>query len=174
MWSKAGYTDYDFMRMKQDAVERARDMNRRSSGSFADVHQETWHSPGTSDNGAHAQTETRCPRCGRVIRDGRHIYEARPAQGASQRPFSAGHPSPRSQPQPRPAAPAPAKPIYSAPPEQKQAPDASPASAGKINIPFLGELELDRDFLLVGGLLLVLLSEENDRLLLLALVYIMM
>jgi hypothetical protein len=43
-----------------------------------------------------------------------------------------------------------------------------------MNLPFLNNLKNDGDMGLVLGLLLILISEKSDRLLLLALLYILM
>ena len=49
-----------------------------------------------------------------------------------------------------------------------------PASFGGLNIPFLDTFLKEKDATLILGLLLILLNENSDRLLLLALVYILM
>lgn len=169
MWNNSGYSEYDFMRMQQDAITRARDMNQRASSvdsaqqGSAPPQSSGWHNPNQSREEQHAN-ETRCPRCGRIIRGGRHVYEARPAQGNAAPQNTAARGT-----RPHSANTAHAPPA--APPQQKPSADAP---AAKISIPLLGDIELDRDFLLVGGLLLVLLAEDGDRILMLALLYIML
>lgn len=48
-----------------------------------------------------------------------------------------------------------------------------PDFLGQTNIPFLKDLNLDSDVLLILGLVLVLSAEKSDKLLLLALLYIL-
>lgn len=164
MWSKGGYTEYDFMRMKQDAIQRARDMNRRASGGTGyranpAAQNSTWQQSNSVAEPP-PPAETRCPRCGRLIRNGKHVYEARPAARGSP-PQSAPSASPFETIHTE----------YTPPPQDN---DKKPTSKSKLTLPLLGDIELDRDFLIIGGLLLVLLSEEGDQLLMLALVYIML
>lgn len=155
MWSKGGYSEYDFMRMKQDAIERARQAHQRASNNGASASYGSWQRRDESVPPPPPQGETRCPRCGRMLRNGQHVYEAR-TRSAPARP----------EPQPSPPPKPPPPPPKHTPPEQ--------GLPKKLTLPLLGEIELDRDFILIGGLLLVLLSEEGDRLLMLALVYIML
>ncbi len=164
MWSNGGYTEYDFMRMKQDAIQRARETNRRASGSVTSRANHAAQNNNTQQANPQQEppppAESRCPRCGRIIRNGKHVYEARSASHASPpqappsvNPFEAVHTE------------------YAPPPQDNE---KKGTSATKISLPLLGDIELDRDFLIIGGLLLVLLSEEGDQLLMLALLYIML
>ncbi len=220
MWSKAGYTEYDFMRMKQEAINEAKEMQRRAAVPAAGVSAER----GGWSSGQPVQQpvkEERCPRCGRIIRDGKHIYpqreppiapNARPTgqtirQGAPAVPRNTAQNRPNSRqgtaqrftpnrraPQNNPAAsPSGFGYTYEQPKaEERRYNDTPPPKEGyaeapplaesndaqgfntKINIPFLGDIDIDRDVLIIGGLLLVLLTEEgSDRMLMLALLYIM-
>ncbi len=163
MWSNGGYTEYDFMRMKQDAIQRAREMNRRASGGTG------FHASPSAQNSARQQpnpvaeppptAETRCPKCGRILRNGKHVYEARPR----------GNPPQAAQPNVTPFESVHTE--YTPPPQESEKPGKT---ASRITLPLLGDIELDRDFLIIGGLLLVLLSEDGDQLLMLALLYIML
>lgn len=58
-------------------------------------------------------------------------------------------------------------------PVEKQA-DTLDNIVNSLNIPFLNTLKTDSDLSLILGIILILLSEKSDRLLLLALVYILL
>ena len=191
MWSKPGYSEYDFMRMKQDAINHAKEMQHRAvmpSGSV-NTGNSTWQ--GTNNKPPPpAAAEQRCPRCGRIIRDGKHVYNESPPVAATkqtvadERKNSRGFtyetakaaPAAKRSPsilndifnQRKPPNPA-TKPV---PPQDEDC--DSPAASSKINIPFLGDIDIDRDFLIVGGMILVLLAEGSDQMLMLALVYILL
>ncbi len=158
MWSKGGYSEYDFIRMKQDAIRRAQEMSRRAIGSSSSAQNSGWQTQNT-DREENQSSETRCPRCGRIIRNGKHVYESRPRSGSNTSEHQVGD---RSNP---------SRGGWTSPPPPPKRDDESPT---KISIPMLGDIEIDRDFLIVGGLLLVLLAEDGDRLLMLALLYIML
>ena len=49
-----------------------------------------------------------------------------------------------------------------------------PFDLGSLNIPFLDKLKTDKDMGLILGLILILLCENSDKLLLLALAYILL
>ena len=49
-----------------------------------------------------------------------------------------------------------------------------PGIPGGINIPFLKDIGIDADISLILGLALILMAEDSDKLLLLALLYILM
>lgn len=227
MWSKAGYNEYDFMRMKQDAINQAKDMQRRAAPSSASVSPSTegWQNvqqappppppPPTPPN-APAQEPQRCPSCGSPIIDGKHVSpqnnqpkagrgRGRPAGATRQNPNrmqnkqqNVGNTAPQrpssgrrntNTRQTNPATQGRQGPIneaanaetigasipndeYTDTPKVEKKPAAP--SFGKINIPILGDIDIDHDVLLIGGLLLVLITDDGDRMLMLALVYIMM
>ncbi len=177
MWSKGGYTDYDFLRMKQDAIQQAQEMSRRAGsggsqppGGKGDGFGKTAMPPPQSP--PPNATETRCPRCGRIIRDGKHVYTTAQNPSGNRRAGTKGTPPPQNHPPPA-YSPPPPSPF---PPPQAQAYYEEPPDKAKqkLNLPFLGDIELDRDFLVIGGLLLVLLAEDGDKLLMMALVYILL
>ncbi|SDM77915.1 hypothetical protein SAMN05192585_1059 [Acetanaerobacterium elongatum] len=224
MWSKAGYNEYDFMRMKQDAINQAKEMQRRAAPSTANVSPSTdgWQNvqqaqpPASPPPNTPAQEPQRCPNCGSPIIDGKHVSSpnnqpkagrgrGRPAATPRQnpnrmqnKPQNVGNTTPQRPPsgrrntntrQANPAAQARQGPLneaanaetigasstheeYTEASQSEQKPAAP--SFGKINIPILGDIDIDRDVLLIGGLLLVLITDDGDRMLMLALVYIMM
>lgn len=58
--------------------------------------------------------------------------------------------------------------------EKKQTAEPSNKASGGFNIPFLDMLTKDKDTTLIIGLLLILMSENSDKILLFALVYILL
>lgn len=219
MWSKAGYNEYDFMRMKQDAIKQAKEMQHRAVPATASVNpsMDGWQNPQQqAPPSTPAQEQQRCPNCGSPMINGKHMNSANeqtktgrgrgrptgtPGQNTNHMQHKvpqAGSTAPKRPPagrrntntrQTNPSAqgrqgsgnePSNADAIGVTAPNQEHsdAPQAEKKSAtqlfGKINIPILGDIDIDRDILLIGGLLLVLITEEGDRTLMLALLYIMM
>ncbi len=59
-------------------------------------------------------------------------------------------------------------------PQNPQAPQKNQGFLSSLNIPFLDSLSKDGDTGLILGLLLILISEQSDKMLLFALIYILL
>lgn len=160
-WQKSGYSPGELSRMQQEAIQRAREMQRRAQAATQQFNRE-FSPDGTGDlrNRPQGQAQNRS-----------RPSQSQTSRSSSQQPKPEEHTSP---PPPAPQKAQPQEPHPAKPPQESAPPQPMGANLLSPIHQVMDALHLDHEKIVLIGLMLILLNEGGDKKLLLALAYLLL